>query len=378
MALCDAGKKVSVLEPDPNAAERVEALLRRANSVGALPVVTGDWAAMEAADLLIEALDDAPELVPRFAASLRPEVTVILTTPGLGTEVQGKCPDPGQVVNMSLAQPVHLRRLVEVTPVVDSRPDAIEAAVALIRAMKRHPFVSSVGHPSPATRLLMRCLDTADMMLLRGSVPDEIDDAMVAFGYDLGLYRAQDWAGLSAAHAERRRRRDDLLQPFYEVPIADRMVAEGRLGRMFGVGWYRYPGGGGAVIDPIVEDLIREEARFESVAQRSFDARAIQIRLHLCLVDEGLNMLADGAVSAASDIDLLAVEGLGFPSAKGGPIALCDELGLADVRRRFEALEKEEPSEWPTPELLSACDAAGRELSDVEPTAPRAANHQQS
>ena len=133
-----------------------------------------------------------------------------------------------------------------------------------------------------------------------GTTPWEIDEAMVEFGYAMGPYEVQDLSGLDIAFANRRRK-DATRDPSRRyIPIADRMVNEGRLGRKTGAGWYRYPGGGGAVVDPIVEDLVREEARFENVAQRSFDARTIQTRLHLCLVDEGLNMLADGAVSAAS------------------------------------------------------------------------------
>lgn len=95
-------------------------------------------------------------------------------------------------------------------------------------------------------------------LLMHHTNPWELDEALTAWGYAVGPCEAQDLIGLEPVL---------IRQPARPVPILPRMVAEGRMGKIGGVGYYRYPGGGGAVIDPLIEDLIREEAWFAKVAR---------------------------------------------------------------------------------------------------------------
>jgi 3-hydroxyacyl-CoA dehydrogenase len=96
----------------------------------------------------------------------------------------------------------------------------------------------------------------AEDLMWHHTNPWELDEALEAFGYATGPCAAQDLLGLDTVLAR---------QPQRACPILPRMVAEGRHGKKTGVGYYRYPGGGGAVIDPLIEDLIREEAWFAKV-----------------------------------------------------------------------------------------------------------------
>lgn len=95
-----------------------------------------------------------------------------------------------------------------------------------------------------------------ERLMLYHTNPWELDEALTAYGYAMGPCEAQDLLGLDHVLAR---------APDRPVPILPRMVAEGRMGKIGGVGFYRYPGGGGAVIDPLIEDLIREEAWFAKV-----------------------------------------------------------------------------------------------------------------
>lgn len=101
-----------------------------------------------------------------------------------------------------------------------------------------------------------RFWQACEALLMRHTNPWELDEALVAAGYGVGPCEAQDHLGLEQVLNMDRAR---------PVPILPRMVAEGRMGKIGGVGFYRYPGGGGAVIDPLIEDLIREEAWFAKV-----------------------------------------------------------------------------------------------------------------
>ncbi|MEP3629558.1 MAG: 3-hydroxyacyl-CoA dehydrogenase family protein, partial [Hyphomicrobiales bacterium] len=112
--------------------------------------------------------------------------------------------------------------------------------------------------PFVASRLSATLYETLDSLLLEGALPYEIDEALTKFGFQIGPYEAQDLTGLDGPFYERKQANKTLL-------ISDRMAQEGRLGKKVGVGWYRYPGGGGAVIDPLLEDLIVEEAHFAKI-----------------------------------------------------------------------------------------------------------------
>lgn len=105
--------------------------------------------------------------------------------------------------------------------------------------------------------------------------PWELDEALVAWGYSKGPCAAQDLIGLDIILAARL-----LSEP---SPILSRMVSEGRIGKKVGWGYYRYPGGGGAVIDPLIEDLILEEVRFAGHSRAELEGIAVVDRLHLLM-----------------------------------------------------------------------------------------------
>jgi len=105
--------------------------------------------------------------------------------------------------------------------------------------------------------------------------------------------------------------------------ISDRLVQEGRLGKKVGVGWYRYPGGGGAVIDPLLEDLIVEEAYFAKVVRRTFTEQEIVSLVVAALTEEAELILKMNSVQSACDLDKLSIQALHFPH--GGICSYADQ-----------------------------------------------------
>ncbi len=116
----------------------------------------------------------------------------------------------------------------------------------------------------------------AEHLLLYHTNPWELDEALCEWGYAVGPCEAMDLAGLDAVLAR---------VPDRSNPVPRRMVAEGRLGKKGGVGFYRYPGGGGAVIDPLIEDLIREEAWFARIERVEVSNETLVAALNVCLVE---------------------------------------------------------------------------------------------
>lgn len=110
-----------------------------------------------------------------------------------------------------------------------------------------------------------------DAMVWRHCAPWELDEALTDWGYTMGPFEAQDLVGLVHVMTAQRGAGS---------PVLPRMVAEGRLGKMSGWGYYRYPGGGGAVIDPLIDDLVREEAWFAKADRVELEGRALVDALH--------------------------------------------------------------------------------------------------
>ena len=220
-----------------------------------------------------------------------------------------------------------------------------------------HEFIDLIVDPSLpehfiGNRLLSRYREAADTVLMDGSTPWEVDEAMVAFGYPMGPYSLQDLSGLDIAYSDRRRQ-DALRDPARRyIPIADRMIELGKLGRKTGAGWYRYPGGNGRVEDPIVADLAIEEAYFARIERVDYTAQEIRERLVLAMINEAADLLEDGVASSASDIDMASVFVYGFPAELGGLMQYAQTLGAPRIVEQLTSLAREDPIAWKISPLL--------------------------
>ena len=303
LACAAAGISVSVVEKDPDARERAQIFARKDDPALAEKVVFhADTNALVHTQLIFDALD--PD--DRDAGTLLVPKSIAIATP-YAEPLSGMPKD--QQVRCVPFQPMQLRHLFELTRFPETGDDTIRCWQTLAQAIGRVPVELPLGTPSIGLRLQDRLHAQADHLLLHGAVLWELDEAMTSFGFDLGFYEAQDLTGLDVAYARRKARGQPSL-------IADRAVEEGRIGKKIGWGWYRYPGGGGAVIDPLIEDLIREEAWFAKVEQQSFDPGEMTDQLLQVLQEELDTIRREMSVGTAEDLGKIVVHGLGYPESK--------------------------------------------------------------
>jgi 3-hydroxyacyl-CoA dehydrogenase len=247
-------------------------------------------------------------------------VPVIVTSP---TDMESLVRETGHpAAAMSFAGPVHLAQLAEVLLPGTEAGKGGEAGHAfslaeqlgLLAVPTRSPF--GLGEA-----LFVAMWRETDGLLFDGASPAEVDEVMEAFGFAAGPCEVQDLVGVDVALAMRK-----AVNPFETsetgnaqpvLPFLPRMAAEGRLGRKVGVGFYRYPGGGGKVEDPLIEDLIREEAWFAGHAQDPPQADTIRDRL-LAALSRQCTCLIDAGFALAGDLDLVSFHALGFPARHGG------------------------------------------------------------
>lgn len=180
-------------------------------------------------------------------------------------------------------------------------------------------------------KIVVPYYDAAENLLLGGAIPWDVDAAMVAFGFSIGPFAAQDLTGLDCAFQERKLRPSNPRG----FPISERMLEMGRLGKKAGVGWYRYPGGGGAVEDPLLEDLITEESYFAKITRQSFTNDEIRAHLLITIIDQATILLRQDTRIGLSDIDRIMVENFDFPISQSG---LLRYAGAGGFRNLLEAL----------------------------------------
>ncbi len=344
VALARAGVAVTLIEDDQHDAQRVSDTLQKANAQAGISIVV-DTSPLANIDVLVEASGTAAANRLGILAVLRKIAAhdAVLISLGYDPQILDAAthfPDAGRLVLIDTAAPPPDIGLVEIVATPATSESALSRVADLARQLGALPLQTPAFLGGP---LLAGFEDCAEDLVFRGSTPWEVDAALDAFGFDLGPCAAQDLRGLDIAYA-RHRREDANETRRFPTPVLDRMVPEGRLGRKGGVGWYRYPGGGGRVIDPLIEDLAREEAYFAGATTRPIPDETLRKHLVLALINDAACLYGKGI--PAQIIDLAAIAATGFPRALGGPLFFARHIGFDTVAAMLADLATAAGPQW--------------------------------
>lgn len=349
LALARSGSAVIYLEDDASSLERAQFYLSKMLPGRTVPPglsFSYDIGDVAQCDVLLDMETDTHRekqaRLARLEALIGASTLVITNLSGAHlTALAAQMRVPGRLLGAQMYFPMAQGDVAELARHPGTSGAALQRATELLRQLGRQPVLCGTAD-FLSERLQMRMLEAADTLLMDGATPWEIDEALEAFGYAMGLYEAQDLIGTDVAYAIRKR--TDRQPGRRYIPIADRAVEEGRLGKKASVGWYRYPGGEGKVIDPLVEDLCREEAHFAGVTPRHFTEDDLRERVLLALLNEAAWAHTEGC--QPRDIDLIAVQALGFPRDLGGPIYFAQILGAGVIAQALQSLAQEDPVVW--------------------------------
>ncbi|MGE6786279.1 3-hydroxyacyl-CoA dehydrogenase NAD-binding domain-containing protein [Ensifer adhaerens] len=284
---------------------------------------------LAAADLVIEAVFDdikvKSELFRRLDGIVTPGAILATNTSYLDPDaIAAATAYPSRVIGLHFFSPANIMRLVEVVDCAKTAPDVLSTALAFVKRLGKLPVVSGVTEGFIGNRIFSAYRREAEFMLEDGALPEEIDAALEAYGFPMGIFAVNDMAGLEIAWARRKRQAATRDPAARYVEIADRICEAGRLGRKSGRGWYAYPNGE-RTVDPDVTALIEAARAEKGITPRSFTAGEIMSRLLSAMRDEGKALLAQRIVARASDIDLVMINGYGFPAHKGGPMFTAEQ-----------------------------------------------------
>ncbi len=263
---------------------------------------------------------------------------------------------PHDVIGLHFFSPANVMRLLEVVRGDKTAPDVLATAMQLSKRIKKVAVVSGVCDGFIGNRMLARYGAAANDLLNLGAMPQQVDRALEQFGLAMGIFRVGDLAGLDIGWAIRKRRAAE--RPGEDLPtIADRICEAGRFGQKTGAGWYRYEAGRRDPLpDPAVERIIEQWRKDHGYTPRKISDAEIVERCIYALVNEGARILEDGIAQRASDIDVVYLNGYGFPRYRGGPMLYADEVGLPNVVRALRRIATESPADaayWaPAPLLL--------------------------
>jgi 3-hydroxyacyl-CoA dehydrogenase len=332
---------------------------------------TTDYGSLADADLVIEAVFEnlklKQEVFTKLDAVCRQGAILATNTSYQDVDrIAAVTRRPRDVIGLHFFSPAHIMKLLEVVRAGKTADDVLATCMALAKTIRKTPVVSGVCYGFIGNRMLGHYAREAQLCVIEGATPEQVDAAMEDWGMAMGPLAVFDLAGLDVGYKARQ----GLPEPDRGDPrayrVADALVEMGRLGQKTGAGFYRYdPETRRRSSDPEVQALIEREAAVLGVERREVDAQEIVDRLLFALVNEGMNILDEGIAQRPGDIDVVYVYGYGFPAWRGGPMHYADAAGLPQVLERVRAFEQRFGSEnWPPAPLLERLAATGQTLAD--------------
>jgi 3-hydroxyacyl-CoA dehydrogenase len=379
MACANAGLRVTLTEAKEDALDKGMATIRRNYDVslkrGRLSADAVEQRISQirpqvgfdhlAADLVIEAVFENLGLKKQVFASLdaatNPHCILATNTSTLDIdEIASATRRPQSVIGLHFFSPANVMRLVEIVRGRATSSTVIANALALAKRLGKVGVVVRNGPGFVGNRMMFPYMYEAQFLVEEGATPERVDRVLTDWGMAMGIFAVDDMGGLDVAWRVRQELHQ-FEEPGVRKPlVADRLVELGRLGQKTGKGWYRYESDRKPIPDPEVVELIERLATSAGIRARHVSDEEIFERTMYALVNEGARVLAEGIALRAADIDVIYVNGYGFPGYRGGPMFFADRVGLRTIYDRVAALHREHGQRWAPAPLLERLAKEGR------------------
>ena len=290
-----------------------------------------DYKDVSDCDIVIEAVYENLELKHEIFKSLdehvKGDAILASNTSGLDIDsIASVTKRPEKVVGTHFFSPANIMRLLEVVRGDQTSNETLATIMAIGKKLKKAAVVSLNAPGFIGNRMLFGYTAQANMLLLEGALPHQIDQALESFGLNMGPFRMMDLVGLDLGWRARKLGGKD--SPLH-AKIGDELCEQNRYGQKNGAGYYNYSEGSRAP-NPAPEN----EATYEKIsAENGFTRRDISDeeivdRCILALINEGADILSEGVAQRAADIDVVYINGYGFPIWRGGPMHHANAMGL--------------------------------------------------
>jgi len=386
MVFANAGIPVLLKESEPDALDRGLATIRSnyANSVKrgrftqehadermALITPTLSYDAFSNADIVVEAAFEAmalkKEIFGELARVCKPEAILASNTSTLSIdEIASATTRPDAVIGTHFFSPANVMRLLEIVRGAATSRETIATCMHLSKRLGKVGVLVGNCRGFVGNRMFHPYRREAQFLVEEGASIEAIDHALYDFGMAMGPLSVADLAGLDIGWRIRKEHRH-LEKPGVRQPLAeDKLCEMGRFGQKTRAGWYRYDEQRRQVADPEVAELVRGWSREKGIEPREISPEEIVERCVYALVNEGARILEEGFALRAVDIDIIYLNGYGFPAHRGGPMWYADSVGLKKVYERVCEFEQAHGENWRPAPLLQQLAEQGKSFADFQ------------
>jgi 3-hydroxyacyl-CoA dehydrogenase len=330
------------------------------------------------ADMVVEAVFEGMALKKQVFGELdkicKPGAILASNTSTLNIdEIAQATTRPEAVIGTHFFSPANVMRLLEIVRGKATSKEVIATCMQLSKKIGKIGVLVGNCRGFVGNRMFHPYRREAQFLVEEGASVPAVDQAMYEWGMAMGPLAVGDLAGLDVGWRIRKEYRH-LEKPGVRQPLAeDRLCEMGRYGQKTGAGWYKYDENRRAIPDPAVAELVRNAATEAGINQREISKEEIVDRLIYALVNEGARILEEGYALRAVDIDIIYINGYGFPAHRGGPMWYADTVGLKNVLARINEFHRQHGELWEPAPLLKRLAEEGKGFADFDQKASAAA-----
>ena len=298
-----------------------------------------DYKDVSDCDIVIEAVYENLELKHEIFKSLDEHVKegaiLASNTSGLDIDsIASVTKRPEMVVGTHFFSPANIMRLLEVVRGDKTSDETLATIMSIGKKLKKAAVVSLNAPGFIGNRMLFGYTAQANMLLLEGALPHQVDGALESFGLNMGPFRMMDLVGLDLGW--RARKLSGKESPLH-AKIGDELCEQNRFGQKNSAGYYNYSEGSRAPNPaPENEETYEKISNENGFTRREISDEEIVDRCILALINEGADILSEGVAQRAADIDVVYINGYGFPIWRGGPMHHANSMGLEVVIEKLE------------------------------------------
>jgi 3-hydroxyacyl-CoA dehydrogenase len=322
-----------------------------------------------AVDMVIEAVFEGMALKKEIFGQLdrhcKPGAILASNTSTLSIdEIAATTSRPEAVIGTHFFSPANVMRLLEIVRGKKTGKDVIATCMQLSKKIGKIGVLVGNCRGFVGNRMFGPYRREAQFLVEEGASIEAVDKALFDFGMAMGPLATGDLAGLDVGWRIRKEYRH-LEKPGVRQPFAEDNLCElGRFGQKTGGGWYKYDDQRQASLDPQVLELLKKWTTEEGVPQRQISSSELVDRCIYALVNEGARILEEGYALRAVDVDIIYLNGYGFPAFRGGPMWYADTVGLKNVYERILEFQKQHGELWEPAPLLKQLAEQGKGFAD--------------
>jgi 3-hydroxyacyl-CoA dehydrogenase len=330
-----------------------------------------NYDAFSGVDMVIEAVFEGMALKKTVFADLdracRKGAILASNTSTLNIdEIAGATSRPEAVIGTHFFSPANVMRLLEIVRGKKSSKEVIATCMQLSKKLGKIGVLVGNCRGFVGNRMFGPYRREAQFLVEEGAEVEAVDRALVDFGMAMGPLATGDLAGLDVGWRIRKEYRH-LEKPGIRQPFAeDRLCEMGHYGQKTVRGWYLYDENRRASVDPELTPLLRKWSAEAGIPQRQISAAEIVDRCIYALVNEGARILEEGYALRAVDIDIIYLNGYGFPAYRGGPMWYADTVGLQKVYQRICEFHQQHGELWAPAPLLQRLAEAGKTFAEFD------------